>query len=103
MNAERNALLANNAYEFYPGWKSLIEPLVDICNREGIDILQIKEKFGSLRFYVAGTSIELESVYHEAAAKSGKMCPMCGAENQEVKSRNGWWTSICDDCYKNRK
>lgn len=103
MNAERNTLLANNAYEFYPGWKSLIEPLVEICNHEGIDIMQIKEKFGSLRFYVAGTPIVFESVYHEAAIKSGKICPKCGAENQEVRSRDGWYTSICDDCYNNRK
>lgn len=100
MDQSRNDLLAKNAYEFYPGWKHLIQPLVDICNREDIGILQIKEKFGSLRFYTTGTSIDLESAYKDASSKSTTTCPQCGKENQVTQSRNGWWTSICDDCYK---
>jgi len=47
-----NAIHADVAYTSYPNWRHLIEPLVDRSNAVGAEILQIKQKFGSLRFYV---------------------------------------------------
>ena len=34
-----------------PGWRKLIEPIIDACEKEGVAIYQIKEKMGGLRFY----------------------------------------------------
>lgn len=102
MDIERNNMLAKYAYSSYPGWKCLIEPLVDICNASGISIMQIKEKFGSLRFYTSGDSLELQSAYKASESQSGHLCPSCGKDGQEIRNRNGYWTSLCTDCYVGR-
>lgn len=33
------------------GWKELVDPLVSICESAGGRVEQVKEKFGTLRFY----------------------------------------------------
>jgi hypothetical protein len=39
-----------------PGWKSLYMPLIGRCMNERVTILQVKEKFGTLRFAARGCS-----------------------------------------------
>ena len=93
------------AYEYSekdvgPGWASLVKPLIERAKAEGIDIRQIKEKFGGLRFY---TGPAPESFYNDidAAEKASmKTCEECG---QPGKTRNtdGWMRTRCDACITN--
>lgn len=56
--------------------------------------MQVKEKFGTLRFYVGGAS---EQAYHYiefAEALSARTCEECGAPGQTRGS--GWVRTLCD-------
>jgi len=86
------------------GWYDLIN---DLCKKItdtgiGVTVVQAKEKFGGLRFYVdfhAGvTKEQSELVYtliSEAEAKSEVTCELCGKEG---KLRGGGWIKcLCDE------
>lgn len=76
------------------GWKSLYEPLVERCKAEGVAVLQAKEKFGSLRFYVMGGSDDLHAAIKQAESRSCTICELCGAPG-ELRKRSCLKT-LCD-------
>ncbi len=76
------------------GWASLYLPLIERCRADGVSVLQIKEKFGGLRFYVGPASDELYAAIDVAEAASLTMCEECGASG---KRRGGSWIrTLCD-------
>lgn len=77
-----------------PGWASLIQPLIDQSISEGATILQIKEKFGGLRFYVAGASNDLLDKALKAEADSYSICEICGAPGELYN--DGWMMVRCE-------
>ncbi len=77
------------------GWKSLYEPLIARCKAEGVAVLQVKEKFGGLRFYVGGASDDLYDAIEEAESKSFTLCEKCG-DPGELRKGRGWWQTLCD-------
>jgi len=91
-----------DASPHHPGWLSLINPLKEMCALEGVEILQIKEKFGGLRFYVDGGSKELQQAIRWAMDESLKMCEKCGSrEDVEAKTSpplHVWIKTLCEDC-----
>lgn len=80
--------------EIGPGWRSLVEPLIARCQAEGVTILQIKEKFGGLRFYVSDGSEALIRALDVAEAKSCTICEECGAPGE--RRGGGWIRTLCD-------
>jgi len=85
------------------GWNSLIDPLIKLCEERGITILQIKEKFGGLRFYVSavpsqrvGAPADILEAIEKAEDASVTICEMCG---EPGKVRGGAWIkTLCDRC-----
>lgn len=62
--------------------------------------LQVKEKFGSLRFYMTSNTDEIDDLIDKAEEKSYKTCEECGCPG---KLRNGgWMTTLCDSCAKKK-
>jgi hypothetical protein len=58
--------------------------------------VQVKEKFGGLRFYMTYYVEEIEKLIDEAESKSYQTCERCGAPG---KSREGGWIlTLCDEC-----
>ncbi len=56
--------------------------------------VQVKEKFGTLRFYVHGGSEKAHAYIEFAEALSGSTCEECGAPG---KTRGGGWIrTLCD-------
>lgn len=81
--------------ECMKGWKDLIVPLVQKCKDEGVVITQIKEKFGTLRFYTSACSDELFDMICEAEEKSAHICEICGKPG---KVRGEYWLETrCDE------
>jgi hypothetical protein len=97
------------------GWKGLYQPLLDLCKLYDIEVLQVKEKFGGLRFYCAGKRAgELEDLIRAAEAESYKTCEDCGASGQmsvptahgtnkwvskvSIGKDDGWVRSLCAPC-----
>jgi len=60
---------------------------------------QVKEKFGSLRFYMTIGTDEIYELIDKAEALSCKTCEECG-ESGEARS-GGWIRTLCDTCHKN--
>ena len=54
---------------------------------------QIKEKFGTLRFYAYGGDEKTAGMIEMAEALSGRMCEECGAPGRLTKG--GWIKTLC--------
>jgi len=84
------------------GWFDLIWELSEKLEQIDPDIraVQVKEKFGTLRFYIDGCSGETFKVAYaeisEAESRSAKTCEDCGKPGKLRGS--GWYRTLCDDC-----
>lgn len=63
-------------------------------------IEQVKEKFGSLRFYVANSTPEIDNYIAFAEAMSTVTCEECGAPGE--RRNDGWIKTLCDKHHKER-
>lgn len=63
--------------------------------------VQVKEKFGGLRFYIEPHNKELTKIIHRYEELSFHTCMACGKAGSLRKNR-GWWTTSCDECCKNK-
>jgi hypothetical protein len=86
------------------GWFTLINELcsrIDLLDSEReIRVLQIKEKFGGLRFYVSKSIPEIDSLISEYEHKSYNICEFCGSSN-DLKRSKGWIKVACRECREN--
>lgn len=83
-----------------PGWLPLVEELVQDLIKMGWDrdLHQIKEKFGTLRFYIGQDTPEMRERIMEAEKRTSSICDTCGCFAQLIKRPN--WIVRCDDCYR---
>jgi len=75
------------------GWLKLIDPLIEECNKRGVHIAQIKEKFGTLRFYIHGGDEELYNLIDKAEMESAHICEVCGDPGEFTSY--GWIKTLC--------
>jgi hypothetical protein len=90
---------------WYPLIDSLLEKIEEHRNTKDIEFqpIQIKEKFGRLRFYYVGGDQHIDDLVSKAEADSEKICSECSAEKlNSDTTRNGWILSICEDCKRSR-
>lgn len=63
--------------------------------------IQVKEKYGTLRFYMSTETDEISSLIGDAEALSSQICENCGAL---AKMRGKHWFEVkCDQCYQENK
>lgn len=95
------------------GWYMLIDELcstlqwdTDHNNRaesgtEGdhpqIETVQVKEKYGGLRFYTNGETDKQQGAISFAEHLSFKICERCGSTD-EVSQTKGWISTLCKKC-----
>ncbi len=60
--------------------------------------VQIKEKFGTLRFYLNCGTREMTDLISEAEGKTHKTCEDCGKPGE--RAGDGWVRTLCVDCDK---
>jgi hypothetical protein len=86
------------------GWVSLVDCLVKNIEfrlkynsmPDGVQVNQVKEKFGGLRFYVHGVDDFIDGMITMAESLSYRICEDCG---QSGSVREGGWTrTLCDAC-----
>jgi hypothetical protein len=89
------------------GWWPILDELLGKLKALGlIEIAQIKEKFGLLRFYqeawAEGTSDEAKEQAYKlidaAEAASGKVCEDCGAPGSLGTPTGHWIRTVCPAC-----
>ena len=90
------------------GWFELIK---DLCEKItatsiGVTVVQVKEKFGGLRFYVNFnedvSKEDVKQIYAlitEAEEKSYTICEHCGKSGKLREDRR-WLLTLCDECNK---
>lgn len=78
------------------GWKQLVETLTLDLFAMGWNgyILDIKEKFGGLRFYISEGSDAIYKRIGEAEEEARKTCEVCGIPG--VLRSGGWLKTLCD-------
>ena len=63
--------------------------------------MQVKEKFGTMRFYMSACTEEMNAVADECENKSCTICEDCGKPGV-LRDDLGWILTLCDTCYKER-
>lgn len=86
------------------GWFDLLWRLcVDLEPLAGptFEVVQVKEKFGRLRFYIEGGGGDFEKIFqriNQAEKESGKTCEQCGKPGK-IRGTT-WLRAVCDACDK---
>jgi hypothetical protein len=80
------------------GWHKLLDTLYNSMP-EDVTVQQVKEKFGTLRFYYSGGDKIFDAIVSLTETVSGVVCEVCG-KNGENKVRLGWYRTLCEECEK---
>jgi hypothetical protein len=59
--------------------------------------LQVKEKYGTLRFYAMPATDEFSTLIDEAEKQSARICELCGGP-AKLQEKGGWYKTFCDPC-----
>ncbi len=65
-----------------------------------VEAIQVKEKFGGLRFYYSGGNDFISGLVDMAEGMSGRTCEDCG--NPGTQNSTGWIRTQCAPCMKKR-
>jgi len=95
------------------GWYNILNQLmgniqhhIDWKNRNGevvpqVTLDQVKEKFGTLRFYYTGGDDIIDGMVRMAESMSGVTCEGCG--NVGERKGGGWVHTYCEPCETKRE
>jgi hypothetical protein len=97
-----------SGFECGNGWYDIIRELSEKINYEKLQqfgdesrelyATQVKEKYGTLRFYMNTETPEISDLINEYEEISGRTCETCGKAG---KTRNtNWIRTLCDDHYR---
>ena len=93
--------------EVEKGWRPLVEPILRRIGElnaggAGIEVTQVKEKYGALRFYTGPAPAEIQEMIAAAEEKSVTVCERCGAPAERIVSTSHWIYTLCPDCLKEK-
>jgi hypothetical protein len=115
LNQKEMVLPIQFGFECGDGWFILLHTLMSAIEwhldpehsfpkkeRIPFEIVQIKEKFGGLRFYYNGGDERICGMVGLAESLSYQICEKCGS-HKNVKQTQGWITTLCEDCFPKDK
>jgi len=76
--------------------QEIMEVLEQTPYKDEYRIMQIKEKYGSLRWYSAPAPREVQEIVHKYEEISGLLCIRCGAPAEYITK--GWINPLCGEC-----
>lgn len=84
-----------------PGWERIVQPLIAFAEASGFEILQIKEKFGGLRFYYKvpdakygfGSDESMDRLIDAAEREADVTCEWCGMRGKRTETN--WVKVLC--------
>ena len=86
------------------GWYDILDRLCqriqDYVDKTGcpqVEATQVKEKFGTLRFYTQGGDETTESFIDEAEEETEHICELCGSK-EDIQPTKGWIHYLCPKC-----
>ena len=95
--------ISPNAFDISPpfAWLPLIQEIFDFCeyNSYNIKVMQIKEKFGTLRFYydvpMNKYRESLDQEIQKMCARTSDICQICG-DSPAFEKSDGWISYRCE-------
>jgi len=84
-------------YPFIDELCSIIQKYIDEQKIEQIEAVQVKEKFGRLRFYTNYYDEQIEKFIAEAEKKCYTVCEICGS-TEDIRPTKGWISYLCKTC-----
>jgi len=99
-------------FECGDGWFNILDQLmgniqhhIDWKNKKEevvaqVTLDQVKEKFGTLRFYYTGGDDIIDGMVRMAESMSGVTCEECGNPGKRIGG--GWITTLCEEHAKAR-
>lgn len=91
-------------FECGNGWYDLIyrlcEDIKQLNPPADFEVVQVKEKFGGLRFYVNSGTEEIYNLISVAEEASLTICETCGAPSSGPEEIKGWIHTACEACKK---
>ena len=94
-------------FENGDGWFKIIsdlsEKITELDARDGTETIavQVKEKFGGLRYYAQAGSGAICDLIDEAEALSERTCEWCGEPG--TTRGGGWIYTLCDSCWSKKQ
>jgi hypothetical protein len=71
-------------------------------NNEGrnpqIEVVQVKEKWGELRFYTTGYNDHQSGIISFAESMSHHICENCGSTDDVQETKTSWIRNLCKKC-----
>jgi len=90
------------SFECGPGWYDLLDNLfknIKVANKSPLfQIIQVKEKFGTLRVYCNFSTDIIEDLIELAECRSSRTCELCGKYGK--RRGKGWISTLCDLCWE---
>lgn len=65
---------------------------------EQVTVSQVKEKYGTLRYYVDYADAHIFGMISFAEHLSGYICERCGSHNARMAYAGTWCKTLCDNC-----
>jgi len=95
--------------EINAGWRPIVWKLTEDIEKQlektpvaEFEIVQVKEKFGGLRYYTSVGNDKIFKMINNAEEKSFKTCEKCG-EKGSIDARYSWILTLCTKCKRLRK
>ena len=87
------------------GWDEILKPIFEYVENynkdkdydDRLEILQIKEKFGTLRIYCNFYTEKLRNLIEKAEEESINTCECCGT-HENLGWTSGWIKRLCKGC-----
>jgi hypothetical protein len=91
-------------FECGDGWYGIIDTLCQLIQQYvqdrsdlAVEALQVKEKYGGLRFYINGGDDYVDGLISFAERLSTMTCEQCGS-TEDVTQTKGWILTLCKKC-----
>lgn len=65
-----------------------------------VEAVQVKEKYGGLRFYISGGDDIIHGMIDLAEKMSYQICEKCGSRENVKQTKGGWISTLCSKCKK---
>ena len=88
------------------GWRQHVDPLLEYLDKRKskMTVLQIKEKFGHLRFYYDKVYPPEDALIDYVEFLCGLTCTDCGStKDVETKVITGWIYTLCGECMNKKE
>jgi len=78
---------------------SRLQNLTEEENKPQIEVTQVKQKFGGLRFYITCGDDVVYNIIDFAEYLSYSICEECGSMKNVHLTKEYWIQSLCEECH----